>query len=255
MGWSADTAVLTLVLLGRRLDAPPAAETSVDGDRCKYAQGSVAPSDDRPSSSTKDRTYTERLRDKEGAWWKRALDVQRPYRWNLRRLGLGFTLDVGCGLGRNLQHLEGTHPGLAAVGVDHNPTSVAECRARGLTAFTASDFLASEYAIPGRFDTLLAAHVVEHLSAADATSLLESYLPFVKPDGRVVLITPQQRGYASDPTHVTYVDAGGATALLERVGVEVDRCFAFPFPGTFVGRLFTYNEFVTLGWRRTPAPR
>ena len=30
-----------------------------------------------------------------GAGWKRLLNVQAPYRWNVRRLDLGFTLDVG----------------------------------------------------------------------------------------------------------------------------------------------------------------
>jgi SAM-dependent methyltransferase len=206
-------------------------------------------------ASTEDRSYTDRLRRKEGAWWKRALDVQRPYRWNLRRLGLGFTLDLGCGLGRNLQHLEGTTPGLAAVGVDHNPTSVAECRARGLTAFTPEEFLASEFARPATFDSLLAAHLVEHLTPDDAAALLETYLPFVRDGGRVVLITPQTRGYASDPTHVTYVDDDGAKALLTRIGVTPDRSFSFPFPAAAVGKVFTYNEFVTLGWRGTPPPR
>ena len=36
--------------------------------------------------------YAQRLRDKEGARWKQLLDVQRPYRWNLRRLQLGNRL-------------------------------------------------------------------------------------------------------------------------------------------------------------------
>ena len=46
--------------------------------------------------------YADRLKARL-VWWKRALDVQAPYRWNLRRLKPGFMLDVGCGLGRNLE--------------------------------------------------------------------------------------------------------------------------------------------------------
>ena len=76
--------------------------------------------------STEGAAYADRLERLETVWWKRALDVQRPYRWNLRRLDPGFTLDIGCGLGRNLSHLDGN-----GVGVDHNPDSVAIARSRG----------------------------------------------------------------------------------------------------------------------------
>src|SRR4051794_27828148 len=77
--------------------------------------------------STEDAAYAYRLARLETVWWKRWLDVQRPYRWNLRRLEPGFTLDIGCGLGRNLSHLGGD-----GVGIDHNEESVATARARGL---------------------------------------------------------------------------------------------------------------------------
>jgi SAM-dependent methyltransferase len=193
---------------------------------------------------TDDAAYTDRLRGKEAVWWKRLLDVQRPYRWNLRRLDLGFTLDVGCGLGRNLSHLNGQ-----GVGVDHNPTSVAECRARGLEAYTPEEFHASERARAGAFDSLLAAHLVEHLPAGEGEALLRSYLPFVRSGGRIVLITPQPRGFASDPTHVRYVDGDGLRAVAADLGLAVDRVFSFPFPSELVGRVFTYNEFVLIARR------
>ena len=78
---------------------------------------------------TRSEEYAGRLERREGARWKRILNVQAPFRWNLRRLALGFTLDVGCGIGRNLVAIEG-------VGVDHNPSSVAVARRQGLSAYT-----------------------------------------------------------------------------------------------------------------------
>ena len=191
-------------------------------------------------SDTSGAEYTERLRRLTGARWKRLLDTQAPYRWNVRRLKLGRTLDVGCGLGRNLAHLGGN-----GVGVDHNPSSIAEARRRGLTAFTSEEFPTSGYATPGTFDSMLAAHLVEHLTEAQAKQVIGDYLAYVRQGGRVVFITPQERGYASDRTHVRFMGFAEVRALAEDLGLTVVRQYSFPFPRMF-GRLFTYNEFVTV---------
>ena len=105
---------------------------------------------------TRDPVYTARLRAEGGVWWKRLLRVQAPYGWNLRRLEPGFTLDIGCGIGRNLAHLRGH-----GIGIDHNADSVAAARARGFEAFTPEEFRGSSYDRPGRFDSLLLSHVAE----------------------------------------------------------------------------------------------
>jgi 2-polyprenyl-3-methyl-5-hydroxy-6-metoxy-1,4-benzoquinol methylase len=185
--------------------------------------------------------YTRRLQRLSGARWKRLLDVQAPYRWNLRRLDLGRTLDLGCGIGRNLAHLDGS----GAVGVDHNADSVHACRSRGLEAYTIEEFRASPHARAGAFDSLLAAHLMEHLSEPDGRSLLQEYLPYVRPGGQIVFITPQERGQTSDPTHVRFVDFAASAALATSLGLTVRRQYSFPFPRA-AGTLFRYNEFVTV---------
>jgi 2-polyprenyl-3-methyl-5-hydroxy-6-metoxy-1,4-benzoquinol methylase len=200
---------------------------------------SVTASDNgRPGTDAPD--YAARLLTLEQAGWKQRLDVQAPYRWNIRRLGLGRTLDVGCGLGRNLAHLDGR-----GVGVDHNPASVAVARQRGLEAYTSEEFLAGPLARSASFDSLLAAHVVEHMSEADAVGLLQTYLPLVRPEGKVVLITPQEKGYDTDATHVRFCGYEEVALLCEKVGLRLVRQYSFPFP-RFAGRVFPYNEFVTL---------
>ncbi|MBL6276425.1 class I SAM-dependent methyltransferase [Micromonospora fiedleri] len=191
-------------------------------------------------TGTQGADYTERLQQLSGARWKRVLDVQAPYRWNLRRLRLGRTLDVGSGLGRNLINL-----GEGAVGVDHNPTSVAHSRALGLQAYTTEEFFASEHARPGAFDSLLAAHLLEHMPAEQAREVVASYLPFVRPGGRAVFITPQECGYHSDSSHVRFVGFAEAAEDCGALGLSVQRQYSFPFPRV-AGRVFTYNEFVTV---------
>lgn len=190
--------------------------------------------------STQIEAYTQRLEGLETVWWKKLLPVQAPYRWNLKRLKLGYVLDVGCGIGRNLKNLDGQ-----GLGVDHNPNSVALCRQRGLRAMTTEEFLASPEAQPGRFDSILAAHVLEHLQQADRRALVRDYLPYLKSGGRLVLITPQEVGYASDASHVQFVTNTELRALAAELGLVVERDYSFPFPRA-VGKLFIYNEFVVV---------
>ena len=193
-----------------------------------------------PRPATDGADYTERLQRLGSRGWKRLLPTRAPYRWNIRRLNLGRTLDVGCGIGRNLAHLGGN-----SVGVDHNATSIAACRANGFTAYTIEDFFASEHASSGGFDSLLAAHVLEHLSEPDARDVIGRYLPYIRSRGRIVLITPQERGFASDATHVRFVGFAEAAELASALGLTVQRQYSFPFPRA-AGRIFTHNEFVTV---------
>ncbi|ODU01205.1 MAG: methyltransferase type 11 [Pseudonocardia sp. SCN 72-86] len=185
--------------------------------------------------------YSERLVSLSGARWKRLVDVQRPYRWNLRRLiGQRRTLDVGCGIGRNLANLPA-----GSVGVDHNATSVEMCRRNGFEAETSADFLARTPEDTAPFDAMLVAHVVEHLDEGTAADVIRPYLAYVRPGSPVVLICPQERGFASDSTHTVFTDHDALRALVGELGLTFRREFSFPLP-RFTGKAFTYNEFVTV---------
>ena len=185
--------------------------------------------------------YTDRLARLQNLPWKRVLNVQAPYRWNVRRIfGDREVLDVGCGIGRNLKHLEPN-----GVGVDHNPHSVQTCRDMGLTAFTTDEFFDTEYAKPGRFGGMLAAHLVVHMPRPDAVEILRGYVDFLAPGGLLVLICPQERGYASDPTHETFTTGEDLVGLAHDVGLRADGWRSFPLPRA-AGRAFLYNEFNVL---------
>jgi 2-polyprenyl-3-methyl-5-hydroxy-6-metoxy-1,4-benzoquinol methylase len=188
-------------------------------------------------AATRDAAYTDHLIKLQTVWWKRLLPVQAPYRYNLRRLELGRTLDVGCGIGRLLVTLPA-----GSVGVDHNPDSIAVVRGLGLTAYTTEEFASAPEAGPESFDAILLAHVIEHVDAAGADEILQTYMPYLRTGGRVHIITPQERGHAAEPTHITFSDFAVLSDLAERNGLTVIRTQSFPFP-RWMGKVFKYNEF------------
>lgn len=198
-------------------------------------------------NGSRDPWYTERLLATESGW-KARLGVQLPYRWHIRRRVTGRVLDIGCGVGRNLTHLGGT-----GVGIDTNSSSVWAARERGLVAYLPEEFAASPDALPSGYDTLLFAHVLEHMERQDASGLIAQYLPFLRPIGHVLIIVPQEVGFRSDPTHVEFVSAEAIRQMASANSLEVERVYSFPFP-RWVGRFFRYNETVGLLRRPTTAP-
>lgn len=191
-----------------------------------------------PGEATAGDDYAQRLNRLQNKRWKRILNVQLPWKRRMKRLDLGRVLDVGCGNGRNLRYVDPS-----SVGVDHNAALVAAARESGVSAYTVDEFQADpELTKPGAFDSLLLAHVIEHLQPAEAEEIIRSYLPYLKSGGKVVWITPQERGYASDPTHVAFADFAALERLAGTLGLTVVREYSFPFP-RWTGKLFIYNEF------------
>ena len=195
--------------------------------------------------STTSSAYAQRLWRIDRSAWRRILNVQAPYRWNLERLRMGRTLEVGCGTGRNLVHLD-------AVGVDHNSNAIELARSRGCVAYSTWEFAAAPEAVVAGFDSLLFAHVFEHMQPGQATELVASYLRYLRPQGQVISICPQEAGFRSDPTHVAFVDHQRMSEILEPLGLTLTRRFSFPFPRP-VGRRFPYNEFVAVATTGAPS--
>lgn len=187
-----------------------------------------------------DANYARRLQRLSSRRWKRL--IPNPYRWNVRRLATGRVLDIGCGIGRCLDFVRPR-----GVGVDPNETAIAVCREKGHQAYSPEEFAAAHgpHDDGRQFDTLLCTHVLEHLDEPTGVELVLSYLPYLVPGGRLVLITPQERGQRSDSTHVRLMDAPALRELAAKCGLEIERLSSFPLPRWF-GRWFIYNETVTI---------
>ncbi|GCB91494.1 class I SAM-dependent methyltransferase [Streptomyces noursei] len=171
----------------------------------------------------------------------RLLPARPPFARQLRRIGPGRVLEIGCGDGDTLAACA---PG--SVGIDHDPRSVAHCRARGLTAYTADAFLAGPHARPGAFDALLTAHVLQHLDDEQVEELLHAYVPYVRPGGGVLLITAQEAGHRAGPEPVRFTDFTLLRAFAEAAGLAVRRTYSHPLPRT-AGRVLRANSFVLVG--------
>jgi SAM-dependent methyltransferase len=182
--------------------------------------------------------YADQLAARQGAGWKRY--APNPYRWLLRHLNLGRVLEIGCGNGRLLGYLDGH-----GVGIDNDPRAIELAHANGYAAYVAAKPAELPHNI-GQFDSLLCAHVLEHLDTDGQAELLEPWLPLVKPGGRIVLICPQERGYATDVTHRTFTDIADLEGIALRLGATVKRSRSFPLPRA-AGRFFAYNESVVVG--------
>lgn len=190
---------------------------------------------------TEDAEYSRCLRQRSTTWWKRLLPVQYPYRRLAQQVfPVGKVLDVGCGYGRLLSALP-----TGSVGVDHNAALVATARASGLDACLPEQFRERFDLRAPVFDGLVCAHVVEHMDRESAIGMLRSYLPSVKPGSPCMIVTPQARGFAADPTHVQHYGMRDLESLAEELGLRVTSCLSYPFP-RIAGRVFPYNENVLL---------
>ena len=172
--------------------------------------------------------------------WKQILSVQYPYRRTVEKLGLGETLEIGCGVGRVLGWLS-----KKSIGVDHNSKSIHICTSKNLTAYTSEQFqeAAKSGEIEGkRFENLLLAHVLEHLEPLEQIEIIETYLPYLRRTGGIFIVTPQEKGYSSDATHITFTDFDRIREILNKLNFEVLSQKSFPFPRV-IGKYFKYNEF------------
>ena len=187
--------------------------------------------------STQEREYANYLIKAQDIGWKNKIDVQRPYRNNLQKLSLGRTLDIGCGIGRNLKALSNN-----SVGIDHNKFMIDHLIEQGYIAYTNSDFKKSKMAKLSSFDSLLFAHIIEHLSVVESEKMIKEYLKYLKSGGRVVVICPQKKGFSKDTTHIKFHTRESIAVLLTKLGLKVVKKQSFPFPEIF-GAVFAPNEY------------
>ena len=71
------------------------------------------------------------------------------------------------------------------------------------------------------------------------------FVYLLKNHGKLVIITPQEAGFKSDATHVEFMNFAKLKAIARELDSKIIKQYSFPFP-RIVGKLFKYNEFVSL---------
>ena len=183
-----------------------------------------------------------------------ASEQLRRSRHPLRRLIKGFylrsalsqvqgpTIDYGCGAGQLLALLPA-----GSLGLEVNPHLVAAHTQAGLSIqqWSADEQGFDLAGLDDRgFRTLIISHVLEHLP--NPTASFSRLLRACERLGvaRVVAVVPGSRGFASDTTHLTFIDShylvnNGWDRL---PGYKLSKQRFFPLPREAGGGVYVYNE-------------
>ena len=108
---------------------------------------------------------------------------------------------------------------------------------------TVDEFMASDEATEGHFQSLLFAHVIEHLEPDGARAILTTYLPYARPGGSVMFVVPRSVATPPTPTHVWFARFEELNALA-LMSVWSRASWSFPFRS--LGKAFIYSEFCVL---------
>ena len=145
-------------------------------------------------------------------------------------------VDIGCGRAELVEML--AKRGVEAIGVDTDPSMVAEARDRGLDVrqVDGSSFLRGRE--PGSLGAIIATHLVEHLEFADLVELLELAATRLRPGGLFIAETPNPtslvvlgNSFILDPTHLRPLHPSLLTFLCEGAGFR-DVRLRFHAPAT-----------------------
>lgn len=166
----------------------------------------------------------------------------------------GPAIDFGCGVGELLSRLA---PG--STGLEINEATVRYCRERGLDvvhydadsdAWSLSPLLAAGR----RYESMVISHVLEHLH--NPMGKLNALLRAASALGvrRVLAIVPGKAGYASDATHLTFVDAQmlASPEAVDGTGFVLQRKRYFPGNVRALGERFPHHELQALYQRNDP---
>ncbi|MEP6939680.1 MAG: methyltransferase domain-containing protein [Rudaea sp.] len=154
----------------------------------------------------------------------------------------GPTIDFGCGAGQILARLPA-----GSIGVEINPVLVEQVRRMGLDV-VAYDAFSDDFGFTGfaqdHYKSLVISHVLEHFD--DSAAVMRKMWRSAARLGidTIVMVVPGEKGYASDPTHKTFVTEQYLRDhdLANCEGFAIDKVHYFPGDTAAIGRYFVFHE-------------
>ncbi len=174
--------------------------------------------------------------------------VRGFYLRSAARLVSGPTIDFGCGVGEFLRVLPA-----GSTGLEINRATVEFCQRQGLPVehydADVDDWTMSALRDSGRrFRSISISHVLEHLH--EPLAHLNALLRAARTLGveRALVIVPGRAGYASDATHLTFVDRAMLEdpRAVEGTPFKLERSVYFPGDVRAIGDRFTHHELRTV---------
>jgi phytoene dehydrogenase-like protein len=165
---------------------------------------------------------------------------------NMIRFATGPTIDFGCGVGEVLEQLPA-----GSVGLEVNEVTVAYCQRQGLDVRQydpeTDQYRLADYE-PGKYKSLLMAHVLEHLT--DSQEVIRTLLTTGERLGldRLIFVVPGVKGYQHDATHQTFLDKEFFRQhnLATFGNYRLIHQKYFPIDSKVFSGYFTHNELVSV---------
>lgn len=168
--------------------------------------------------------------------------IKHFYLENMLREVRGRTVDFGFGAGQLLERLPA-----GSLGLEVNPSLVEDAQRAGLNAklyAAETDPPLIGAVMPGAYQSLIMAHVLEHIENAD--DFLRRLLRSCAQLGieRVIIVVPGAKGFAFDSTHRTFVNAAyiAEHGLRSAEGYQLTTIRYFPGNHEWIGRFYVFHE-------------
>jgi len=149
--------------------------------------------------------------------------ARRPY---IRHLDPALpAMDLGCGRGEVLQLMQ-EHQ-VDATGIESDPNLIRLCQQKGLKVEQSdiTSFLKKQSA--ATWGSVFIGHLIEHLTTADAHTMIAGVHDALTVGGKVIVLTPNPNWlpgvgeFWSDPTHIRPWPISAITSLLEDHGFHI----------------------------------
>ena len=212
--------------LDRRLRAAISATLSQPSQPSQPAQGEGSPAAGRteaPASAPESALFDYVAFERRFRGDPEAITAQMSERYLDLLADNAPVIDVGCGRGELVELLG--RRGVEAIGVDTDPSMVAEARDRGLDVRLVDGGSFLRGLEPGSVGSIIATHVVEHIDLDALVELLELAATRLRPGGVLIAETPNPaslivlgNSYILDPTHVRPLHPSLLAFLCEGAG-------------------------------------